>query len=58
MGANFNVIDGKITNLDKFIVLFNFSGLNEVFNQGLCFGKKKIEKRKEIVGVWKIKPKK
>lgn len=57
MGANFTVKDGKITTFDKFIVVFNFNGLNEVLNQGFSFSKRKISKTKEVVGVWKIKPK-
>lgn len=58
MGANFTINDGKITTFDKFIVVFNFDGLNEVFNQGFSFSKRKIKKTKEVAGIWRIKPKK
>ena len=58
MSTNFTVNDGRISPFDKFIVVYNFNTLNEVFNQGFCFSKKKIEKKPDVVGCWKIKPKK
>lgn len=58
MTANFKIQDGKIANLDKFIIVFNFQGLNEVFNQGFSYSKRKINRSNDIVGAWKIKPKK
>jgi len=58
MGANFNVENGKIASFDKYVLLFNFDALNEVFLQGFSYSKKKIEKNKNLVGAWKIKPKK
>jgi len=58
MGANFISTNGKFSKLDKFIIVYNFEGLNEVFNQGFCFAKSKIQKSKYVTGIWKIKPKK
>jgi len=58
MGANFISTNGKLSKLDKIIIVFNFNGLNEVFNQGFCFSKKKIQDKKNVAGIWKIKPKK
>jgi len=57
MGANFIVNDGKITNLDKLIIVFNFHGLNEVLNQGFCYSKTKIKDKTNIAGVWRLKRK-
>lgn len=57
MNTNFTVNDGRISTFDKFIIVYNFTGLNEIFNQGFSFSKKKIEKKPDVVGVWKIKPK-
>jgi len=39
MGTNFISTNGKLSKLDKFIIVYNFEGLNEVFNQGFCFAK-------------------
>ena len=58
MTANFKIQDGKIANFDKFIIVFNFHSLNEVFNQGFSYSKRKIKRCNDIAGIWKIKPKK
>ncbi len=58
MNTNFTVNDGEISPFDKFIIVYNFNGLNEIFNQGFSFSKKKIEKKPDVVGCWKIIPKK
>jgi len=52
MGANFNVENGKIASFDKYVLLFNFDALNEVFLQGFSYSKKKIEKNKNIEYYW------
>lgn len=58
MSANFTIENSKLSYLDKFIIVYNLSGLNQVFNQGFCFKKSKIKTEKTIAGVWKIKSKK
>ena len=57
MSTNFTVNDGRISPFDKFIIVYNFTGLNEIFNQGFELKKSKIKRCKEIAGIWKIKPK-
>ncbi len=57
MGANFQVIDGKIATFDKLILVFNFHFANEVFNQGFSYKKAKISNRNNISGVWHLKRK-
>lgn len=58
MGANFTIENSKLSYLDKFIIVYNLNGLNQVFNQGFCFKKSKIKTEKNITGIWKIKTKK
>jgi hypothetical protein len=55
MGANFTIETSKVSKLDKFIIVHNFNGLNQIFNQGFSYAKKKIEKKSDVVGAWKIK---
>ena len=57
MGANFNVIDGQIKSFDKLILVFNYDGLNQVFNQGFSYSKRKIKDKRNLCGVWKLKRK-
>jgi len=58
MCENFISTNGKLSKLDKFIIVYNFEGLNEVFNQGFCYAKSKIKKSRDIAGIWKITAKK
>lgn len=58
MYANFIVTNGKLSKLDKFIIVYNLDGLNEIFNIGFCFSKKKIQRQNDIVGIWKVKQRK
>ena len=58
MKANFKIIDAKIVSFDKLIIVFNFHEINEVFNQGFSFKKKKIKDKKNIAGIWRLKFKK
>ena len=57
MGANYQVIDGKIANFDKLILVFNFNELNEVFNQGFWYSKRKIKDKRNLAGIWRLKRK-
>ena len=57
MGANYQVIDGKIANFDKLILVFNFHALNEVVNIGFSYSKRKIKDKNNVAGVWKLKRK-
>lgn len=58
MAQKIKVSTGSIESFDKFIIVYNFRNICEIYNQGFCFDKIEIKKEPNLVGIWRIKRKK